>query len=226
MNKFPSETAADLIIPACNNFSRTRNLIEDIYLHTDVPFHIYIVDNASTDDTADLHKIYARDISIVRNRENRGWAGGINQVIDLGNNPNVVFLSDNIEVSPGWLGSMVSFLNSHPRIGAVGPLSSNDEDWQCIDRIREKLVPQIPHFMTDSMQERNRILKYHFQNAGILVEGMLGFFCVALKRRTVSEIGMLNENGNVDNFSDEYCRQLRKAGYVLGVSLDSYVLRH
>ena len=102
MNKLTSETAADLIIPVCNNFSRTRNLIDDIYLHTDVPFHIYIVDNASTDDTADLHKIYARDISIVRNRENRGWAGGINQVIDLGNNPNVVFLSDNIEVSPGW----------------------------------------------------------------------------------------------------------------------------
>jgi GT2 family glycosyltransferase len=184
-----------------------------------------VVDNASTDDTADLQKIYARDITIVRNREDRGWAGGINQGFDLGSNPNVVFLSDAIEVLPGWLGSMVSFLNSHPRIGAVGPLSSNDEDWQCIDRMREKLVPQIPQFMTDNMQERNRILKYHFQNAGILIDGMLGLFCVALKRRTVSEIGLLNENGN-GNCSDEYCRRLRKSGYVLGISLDSYIVRH
>jgi GT2 family glycosyltransferase len=221
-----SQVAADLIIPVHNRYQHTRNLIEGIYRYTDVPFHIYIIDNASTDETVDLHKIYTHDITIVRNRENRGWGGGINQGIDLGENPYLVFMSNHVEVSQGWLGNLIAFLDTHPRIGAVGPLSSNPDDRQCVDRVRETVVSQIPNFLTEDLHERNRILKYHFDKAGILVEGILGFFCVALKRRTVSEAGLLDGNCPANGDVDAYCRRLRKSGYVLGLSLDTYVLQH
>jgi GT2 family glycosyltransferase len=220
------ETAADIIIPVYNRYSFTRNLIESIYRHTDVPFHIYLVDNASTDETADLHKIYTRNISVVHNQNNRGWCGGTNQGIELGNNPNVVFMNNDVEVSEAWLGNMVSFLNTHPRIGAVGPLNSNPDDRQCIDRVRRTTVPQIPNFITGDLHERNRILKYHFNKAGIMVKGMLAFFCVVLKRRTVSEIGPLDESLVTGGADEDYCRRLRKAGFVLGLSLDTYVMHH
>ena len=221
-----TETAADLIIPVHNQYSYTRNLIEGIYRYSDAPFHIYIIDNASTDETTDLHKIYTHNITIVRNRENRGWCGGINQGISLGQNPYVVFMNNDIEVSQGWLGNLTSFLDTHPRIGAVGPLDSSPNDWQCVDRVRDAIVPQIPNFLTEDLHERNRILKYHFSRAGILVEGMLAFFCVALKRRTVSAIGFLDESFNGGGDDDDYCRRLRKSGYVLGLSLDTYVIHH
>jgi O-antigen biosynthesis protein len=221
-----SEAAADIIIPVCDGYSLTRNLLEGIYRFADIPFHIYVIDNASTDETADLDKIYTRDITIVRNRENRGWRAGINQGFQLGRNPYVIFMHNGVEISQGWLGNLTAFLDTHPRIGAVGPLGSNPNDWQCIDRVREKIVAQIPRFLTEDLHERNRILKYHFPRAGILVEGMLAFFCMALKRRTVEAIGPLDEGlvgGGDDN---DYCRRMRKAGYVLGLSLDTYVLHH
>ncbi len=226
MRAHSSESAADVIIPVCNQYSFTRNLLEGIYRYTDVPFHIYIVDNASTDDTADLHKIYTRDITIVRNRENRGWSAGINQGIQLGHNPYLIFMNNDVEVSQGWLGNMISFLDTHPRIGAVGPLNSCPADWQCVERVREKIVPQIPRFLTDDLHERNRILKYHFQKAGILIEGELAFFCVALKRRTVDAVGLLDEGAIGGSDDEDYCRRLRRSGYVLGLSLDTYVLHH
>jgi GT2 family glycosyltransferase len=217
------DAAADVIVPVCNQYSYTRNLLEGIYRHTDVPFHIYVVDNASTDETIDLHKIYTRDITIIRNRENRGWCGGINQGIQLGHNPYLIFMNSNVEVGQGWLGNMIAFLDTHPRIGAVGPLDSSPDGWQCVDRVREKIVPQIPNFLTEDLHERNRILKYHFHRAGILVEGMLAFFCVALKRRTVNDVGPLDEDFKG---GDGYCQRLRKSGYVLGLSLDTYVINH
>ena len=189
-----SDTAADIIIPVYNQYPFTRNLIESIYRHTDAPFHIYVIDNASTDETADLHKIYTRDITIVRNRENRGWCAGVNQGINLGQNPFVVFMNNDVEVSQGWLGNLIAFLDTHPRIGAVGPLDSSPNDWQCVDRVRETCVPQIPRFLTEDLHERNRILKYHFNRAGILIEGMLAFFCVVLKRRTINTVGLLDES--------------------------------
>ncbi len=218
-----SDAAADVIVPVSNQYSYTRNLLEGIYRYTDVPFHIYVIDNASTDETVDLHKIYTRDITIVRNRENRGWCGGINQGIQLGHNPYLIFMNNNVEVGQGWLGNMIAFLDTHPRIGAVGPLDSRPDDWQCVDRVRERIVPQIPNLLTEDLHERNRILKYHFHRAGILVEGMLAFFCVALKRRTVNDVGLLDEDANG---GDDYCLRLRKSGYVLGLSLDTYVLHH
>jgi GT2 family glycosyltransferase len=221
-----TKAAADLIIPVHNGYTHTRSLIEGIYRYTDTPFHIYIVDNASTDETVDLHKIYRHNITVVRNRENRGWCGGINQGIGLGQNPYVVFMSNSVEVSQGWLGNMLAFLETHPRIGAVGPLDSGPDDWQCVDRVRETVAPQIPNFLTEDLHERNRILKYHFSRAGILVEGMLAFHCVALKRRAVSVVGWLDENPNRGENVDGYCRRLRKSGYVLGLSLDTYILHH
>jgi GT2 family glycosyltransferase len=173
-----------------------------------------------------MDKIYTRDITIVHNRENRGWCGGINQGIELGQNPYVVFMNNSVEVSHGWLGNLISFLDTHPKIGAVGPLNSSRQEWQGVDRVREKMVPQIPQFLTEDVHERNKILKYHFPRAGILVEGMLAFFCVALRRRTVSSVGPLNETRAERGENEQYCRRLRKSGYVLGLSLDTYVVHN
>jgi GT2 family glycosyltransferase len=226
MNAPLPEVAADIIIPVFNQYAYTRNLLEGIYRHTDLPFHIYVIDNASTDETIDLNKIYTRDITIVRNQENRGWCGGINQGIELGQNPYLIFMDNDVEISDGWLGNMISFLDTHPRIGAVGPLNSSPSDWQGVDRVREKMVPQIPNFLTEDIHERNRILNYHFHGAGILVEGMLAFFCVVLKRRTVNAVGPLDEGFMSGSDDYDYCRRLRKAGYVLGLSLDTYVIHH
>jgi GT2 family glycosyltransferase len=130
-----------------------------------------------------------------------------------------------MEVSQGWLGNLVAFLETHPRIGAVGPLTSTAMDMQSVDRVRERMVPQIPHFLTADIHERNRVLRFHFHRAGILVDGALDLSCAVLKRRAVEAVGDLN--GTVAGRCDDgdYCRRLRKAGYVLGLVLDTYVVR-
>jgi GT2 family glycosyltransferase len=217
-----NEGAADILIPVRNKYASTRALLEDIYRHTDSPFHIYIIDNASTDETVDLHKIYTRNITIVRNRQSRGWSGAINQGIQTGSNPFLVFMKNDLELAHGWLRNMIAFLNTHPRIAAVGPLNSNNHNWQGVDQVREKLVAQMPHFFTQDVHERNRILQYHFPDTGILIDGALAFFCTALTRRAVDQVGLLSDAGGDD--SADYCRRLRKAGYVLGLALDTYMV--
>jgi GT2 family glycosyltransferase len=223
MSEISPDVAADIIIPVYNQYAHTRNLLEGIYRYTDFPFYIYIIDNASTDETIDLHKIFTRNINIVRNHKSRGWGGSINQGIELGSNPYLVFMNNSVEISQGWLEKMISFLDTHPRIGAVGPLNSNPNDNQFVDRIRQKIAPQIPNFLTEDIHERNRILDFHFHRAGILIEGSLNFLCVVLRRRTVNEVGVLDASSTGGGDGEAYCRRLRKAGYVLGLSLSAYV---
>ncbi|MDR1728853.1 MAG: glycosyltransferase [Acidobacteriota bacterium] len=219
------ENATDIVVPVCNRFACTRGLLEGIYRFTSSPFHLYVIDNDSTDETADLEKIYTRDITVVHNRKDAGWGGAVNQGVALGDSPNIAILHGGVEVSKGWLGNMVAFLDTHPRIGAVGPLSSDPGDWQYIDRVRDKVAPQIPQFHTDDVHERNSILQYHFPYAGILIDGTLSFACVVLKRRTVGRVGALKETLSCREAAKDYCQRLRKEGYVLGLALDAYVER-
>ncbi len=223
MNALVTECGTDIIIPVHNRYALTRNLLERIYRYTEGPFHIYVIDNASMDETVDLHKIFTRDITVIHNRRNKGWCRGANQGIRLGQNPYVVLMDNAIELSDGWLSNLSAFLESHPRIGAVGPLALGDDGWQGIDKVRENLAPQIPQFLTEDLHERNRILQFHFRKTGILVKGILSFFCVVLKRRAVREVGPLN--AAAADYCDDYCRRLRRAGYVLGLSLDTCVRR-
>ena len=221
-----SKNATDILVSVHNHYTSTRGMIEGIYRHTDSPFHLYVIDNASTDETADLDKIYERNITVIHNRRNTGWSAGINQGIAIGKNPNIVVMNCGAEVSKRWLENMLAFMDTHPRIGAVGPLGSYPGDWQYIDRVREKVAPQIPLLQTDDIHECNKILQYHFHRVGILIEGALSFFCVALKRRTVAEIGIFKEALSFREASSDYCRRLRKAGYVLGLALDAYAVSH
>jgi GT2 family glycosyltransferase len=215
---------ADIVLPVRNEFSRTRALLEGIYRFSDWPFHIYLIDNGSTDETADLDKVYARDITVVHNREDRGWSSGIDQGIAMGNGPYLVIMSYEADVSQGWLGNLLAFLDSHPRIGAVGPLTSCSADWQGVDKVRESLVPEIPQFLTEDPHERSHILSYHFRRAGILVDGPLSFLCVALRRRVVEKVGPFHRSASHDN-GEDYWRRIRKARYVTGLALDTYVGR-
>jgi GT2 family glycosyltransferase len=222
MKRVSPPNAADILIPVRNQYAKTRALLESVYRYTDFPFQIYVLDHGSTDETLDLGKIYTKDITLVKTRRKRNWTGAINHGIRIATNPFVVILSNDVEISQGWLGNMISFLKTHPRIAAVGPLESSPGRWQCIDSVREKLVPQIPAFFTDDLHERNRILQYHFKNTGILVDQPLALCCAAMTRRAVDRIGLLSESGKGEADAD-YCRRLREAGYVLGLALNTCV---
>jgi GT2 family glycosyltransferase len=217
---------ADIVIPVRNQFPRTRTLLESIYRFSDQPFHIHLIDNASSDGTMDVEKVYSRDITVVHNPDDRGWGVAVDQGVALGSGPYVVVMSNEVEVAPGWLGSLLSFLDTHPRIGAVVPLSSGASDVQGVEKVRRTQVPEIPEFLTEDPHERNRVLAYHFFRTGVLLDGVLSFFCAALRRRVIEEIGPFQFGTAAGDHGEEYCRRLRRARYVIGLALDTYVVHH
>jgi GT2 family glycosyltransferase len=219
-----AKSAADILIPVRDDCLRTEALLEGIYRHADFPFHIYVLDSGPAHMTAALGKIFTRDITIARARTCRSRAGAINYGIGIASNPYLVFLNTDVELAHGWLGNLIAFLETHPRIAAVGPLDSGPDHWQCVDCVRDRMVPQIPQFFTEDIHVRNRILQYHFEGTGILVDRPLDFFCAAFRRRAVNRVGNLTANGSGTDDA-EYCRRLREAGFVLGLSLATYVGR-
>lgn len=84
-------------------------------------FEVWVVDNASTDGSADLAGRFPQ-VHLLRNSTNRGYAGGVNTALPHARGEFIAVLNPDCLVEPGWLTPLVAFLNAHANAGAVNPL--------------------------------------------------------------------------------------------------------
>jgi len=82
---------------------------------------VIVVDNASSDGS--VEKLRERgDMTLVEKERNIGYAGGCNAGARLASGEYIMFLNPDIEVMPGVLEKLVSFLRDTPDAGAAAPL--------------------------------------------------------------------------------------------------------
>ena len=82
---------------------------------------VVVVDNASTDGSADLVARVYPQVKLVRSPRNTGFAGGTNLGIgDLGGMDHVALVNSDAFVTPGWLSPLVEALSA-PQVGAACP---------------------------------------------------------------------------------------------------------
>ena len=80
-------------------------------------FAVILVDNGSTDGSADLIRVGFPQVRLIENKENLGFAAANNQAIRVSRSEFVATLNNDTEVAPGWLGALVQAMESDPRIG-------------------------------------------------------------------------------------------------------------
>lgn len=82
---------------------------------------VYVADNASTDDSlAMLNEKFPEVRQIVLDK-NWGFADGYNKALARVDAEYYVLLNSDVEVTPGWLKPLVSFMDAHPEVGACQP---------------------------------------------------------------------------------------------------------
>ena len=92
----------------------------------DVETTIIVIDNASTDGSADFVAREFPDVELIRLADNRGFAGGINagwrrareRFADL---KYVALVNQDVTVAPNWLAPLLVHLDSNPSTAAVQP---------------------------------------------------------------------------------------------------------
>lgn len=93
-------------------------------LQADRPRHareIIVIDNGSHDGSADAIAAALPSIRLVRNVDNRGYAGGHNQGAQLARGEFLCTLNSDTEVREGALDALVDSLRGDPTLGAVAP---------------------------------------------------------------------------------------------------------
>ncbi|MCL4500161.1 MAG: glycosyltransferase family 2 protein [Chloroflexi bacterium] len=83
-------------------------------------YEIDLVDNASSDGSADWLAERYPGVKLIRSKVNGGIAGGNNLGIRAGSGKYVLLLNNDTIVLPGSIDRVVGFLNEHPEAGGVG----------------------------------------------------------------------------------------------------------
>ena len=82
---------------------------------------IYVVDNASTDDSTGYLKKHFPQIHIIQHTENYAYAGGYNRALEQIDADIFCLLNSDVEVTENWLKPVISHFEHHPQTAIVQP---------------------------------------------------------------------------------------------------------
>ncbi len=177
-------------------------------------YHIIVVDNASTDGSADMVARDFPDVQLIRSAENLGFARGNNLGIRAVNADvsYILLLNSDTIVKPGSLRTLVRFMDTHPEAGAVSPRL-----------LRPDGTPQPYAFGGDPTP--GYLLRRGFNQVALHrhlhdwateqtqpVDWVSGA-CLLARRAAIEQTGLLDENMFMYFEDNDWCLRIRKAGW-------------
>lgn len=82
---------------------------------------IYVIDNASTDESVSFLKKYFPDVKLVINQKNYGFAGGYNEGLKHISADIFCLLNSDVEVTENWLPPVLNLFEKDENVAAVQP---------------------------------------------------------------------------------------------------------
>jgi GT2 family glycosyltransferase/glycosyltransferase involved in cell wall biosynthesis len=207
-----------IIILTHNNLALTKACLASLLEFTDYPnYELVLVDNASTDGSVAFFADFAKQhqhVRLVLNPSNLGFAAGNNAGIKTARGDFIVLLNNDTYCTRGWLRDLLRHLMKNKRLGAVGPVTNNIGN--------EARVALAYANMTEMAAVARDYTSAH---ARVLLEvKSVAFFCVAMPRSVIDEVGLLDESFGLGFFEDDdYCNRIRQAGSRVGIADDVFI---
>ncbi|MEM7312308.1 MAG: glycosyltransferase [Planctomycetota bacterium] len=128
---------ASAIIPAYNVDNSIRRCLESVLAQTYDDVEIIVVDDGSTDDTAEIVQSFGDQVRFIQ-QENSGQSVARNRGIESSTGDFIGFLDADDYWEPEFFEQTIGFLNSHPDLDAV--LTA----WtKIVDTSRSEVVPPL-----------------------------------------------------------------------------------
>lgn len=121
---------ASVMMVTYNRLELTKQTLDCLFANTDYPFNLIVVDNASSDGTADFIYSYCGDkigtsehfkgFKVQRNEQNLGIAVGRNQALQMAEDEWLATIDNDVWLPKSWLTECISILSQNSKYGMIG----------------------------------------------------------------------------------------------------------
>lgn len=113
------EYGVSVVIVNWNTKDLLAQCLESLKKNTHhLTYEMIVVDNASGDGSPEMVKEKFPDVTLIPNRENRGFGRANNQGLQIAQGKYILFLNSDVVVSDSCLDRMYKFMEENPEVGA------------------------------------------------------------------------------------------------------------
>ncbi len=183
------------------------------------PCEVFVVDNNSSDGSAEMVAADFPAVHLIRNRENTGFACANNQAIREAHGDYLLLLNPDTLVHPGALDRLVAVMEEHPEAGIGGAKLLNR------DGTLQYSCRHFPTFATGffrnsalgrlfpgNTQVRDYLMT-NFDHAALTEVDWVSGAALCIRRETLEQIGVLDEIFFMYCEDVDWCYRAHQAGW-------------
>jgi hypothetical protein len=180
---------------------------------------VIVVDNASTDDSAESIRTLFPGVRVLVNTENLGFTAGINQAFHQAKGENILVLHPDTVCQRGALRFMVEFLRNTPQAGIVGANNSypNGEMIPSCFGFHTILTQFASCLRLDRLFRKNSIFgRYeitHWDHSTVREVDWVSYSCLMFRRQLLDQVGYWDEGFFVWVADEDFCYRARQKGW-------------
>lgn len=176
------------------------------------PVEIIVVDNASTDGSAQFVRTNYPGVRLIANSENFGFARANNQAIESTNAEFVLLLNSDAQLEPNTADALVAFLRQHSNAAAVAPrLLNPNRTFQAGPNDEISLVSEMLLAFGIARLLREGYFPGYGPTASRGEYAWVGGTCMLLRRKALDLIGMLDTDYFMYSEEADWCYRARQA---------------
>ena len=178
----------------------------------DIDHEVYIVDNASSDDTVTyLQKRFGDSITIIESTQNLGFARANNLAIRQTQSDYVLLLNPDTFIAENSLQMVLDFMDAHPQAGGVGVKMHNPNGTLAPESRRGLPTPWVSLLKMLGFSKRYYMKHLPWDEPG-RIDIISGAFCL-LRREAINKVGALDEDFFMYGEDIDLSYRLLKGGY-------------
>jgi N-acetylglucosaminyl-diphospho-decaprenol L-rhamnosyltransferase len=227
---------ADLSIVILNYNTREhlRTCLQALHAEgsTAVTSEVFVVDNASSDGSADMVAAEFPWVRLVRSPRNGGYAYGNNLALRLATGHAILLLNPDTLMPPGSLAALREALGRHPEAGIIGPKLMRPNGSMHLACRRSFPTPAVALYrmlgFSRLFPRSKRFGRYNLTyidaDLAIEVDAVCGA-CMLVRREVIERVGLLDERFFMYGEDLDWCLRTREAGWTVRYE-PSVVVQH